>query len=71
MALFRNKSAAPQTVAGAGLADPGGLLDVPENLARGLSGPDWELLPAEASAETTAAEPFIFAGSGEHVEDQP
>ena len=69
MSLFRNKSAAPQAVTGAGLAEPGGLLEVPDDLARGLTGPDWELLPLEASAETTAAALPVLAGSGEAMED--
>ncbi len=70
MPLFRNKSAAPQAVAGAGLAEPGGLLEVPEDLARGLTGPDWELVPVEASFETTAALQPVLAGLGERMEDQ-
>ena len=71
MPLFRNKSAAPQAVAGAGLAEPGGLLEVPEDLARGLTGPDWELVPVEASFETTAVVLPVLAGPGEQVEEQP
>ena len=68
MPRYRNKSAAPQAVAGAGLAEPGGHLEVPEGLAAGLTGPDWELLPLEASFETNAALPPVLAGPGEHVE---
>ena len=70
MPLFRNKSASPQAVTGAGLAEPGRLLEVPEGLATGLTGPDWELVPLEASVETTAAASPVLAGPGEQVEDQ-
>ena len=71
MPLFRNKSAAPQAVTGAGLAEPGGPLEVPEDLARGLTGPDWELVSAEATVEATTATLPVLAGPGEQVEDQP
>ena len=71
MPLFRNKSAAPQAVAGAGLAEPGGLLELPEDLARGLNGPEWELIPVGAPADTTATVPPVSAGPGQQVEDQP
>ena len=71
MPLFRNKSAAPQAVTGAGLAEPGGLLEVPDDLARGLTGPDWETVPVDAFPEITAAASPVLAGPGEYVEEQP
>ena len=71
MPLFRNKSASPQAVTGAGLAEPGGLLEVPEDLARGLTGPDWEIVPAEEPKYANPAEAPSLTGPGEQVEDQP
>ena len=71
MPLFRNNSAAPQAVSGAGRAESGGLLEVPDDLARGLTGPDWELIPEETAVEATTAAVPVSAGPGVHLEDQP
>lgn len=61
--LMLNKSAAHQAVAGAGEAQPGGTLEVPDHLAAGLTGPGWEPVAAAAPeldpavAESTATAP--------------
>lgn len=56
MPLYRNLSTRPLTVPGAGLAQPGGLLEVPPALAAGLGGPEWRLEP-QASPMAPAITP--------------
>lgn len=60
MTLMRNKSAAPQAVVGAGEAQPGGTLEVPDHLAAGLTGPGWEPAPAVEEFIPTAPEDEDF-----------
>ncbi len=57
MTLMRNKSAAPQAVVGAGEAQPGGTLEVPDHLAAGMTGPGWEPAAAPAVAEIIPTAP--------------
>lgn len=57
MPLYRNLSARPLTVPGAGQAQPGGLLEVPPALAAGLGGPEWRLETTQAQAVNSAPAP--------------
>jgi|GEM_PF-6546383 len=57
--LMRNKSAAPQAVVGAGEAQAGGTLEVPDHLAAGLTGPGWEPAVAAAPEPTPAVTEII------------
>lgn len=68
MTLMRNKSAAPQAVVGAGEAQPGGALEVPDHLAAGLTGPGWE--PAAAAAPEPDPAPAVAEFTPTAPEDE-